>query len=50
MTVLPNPAGAVDAPIACLFAGVRHRRRATDRHRWPEECASVCEELDDSIK
>jgi hypothetical protein len=32
--VAPNPAGAVDAPIAFLFAIVRPWRRATDQHRW----------------
>jgi hypothetical protein len=29
----PNPAGAVDAPTAFLFAIVRHGRRATDQRR-----------------
>jgi hypothetical protein len=29
-----NSAGAVDAPIASLFAFLRHRRRATDQHRY----------------
>ncbi len=28
-----NPAGAVDAPIAFLFAFLRQRRRATDQQR-----------------
>jgi hypothetical protein len=29
----PSLAPAVDAPIAFLFAIVRHRRRATEEHR-----------------
>ena len=29
----PNPAGAVDAPIASLFAFDCHWRRASDQHR-----------------
>jgi hypothetical protein len=30
----PNEAGAVDAPIARLFAFVSQGRRATDQQRW----------------
>jgi len=29
----PNPASAVDAPIASLFHSVARGRRATDQHR-----------------
>jgi len=31
---MPNPAGAVGAPIASLFHIGGHGRRATDRHRY----------------
>jgi hypothetical protein len=34
MKTTANPAGAVDAPIARLFAVMRHRRHATDQRRW----------------
>jgi hypothetical protein len=30
----PNPAGAVDAPVAFLFAFERQWRRAADQRRW----------------
>ena len=34
ITMTPNPAGSVDAPIATLFALVALGRRATDQQRW----------------
>jgi hypothetical protein len=35
MTVLPNPAGAVDAPIACLFGVARGLHLVTSRGSHP---------------
>jgi hypothetical protein len=34
VSLRPNPAGAVDAPIASLFILLRLGRRATDQRRW----------------
>ena len=34
MSLRPNPAGAVDAPIASLFILLRLGRRATNQRRW----------------